>query len=585
MPRITSLAVFLWIESALLAAFAIWSGFVWLLPAAGVLLLTAALLTRGFAWFGILTALAASIYWILSGKVDDSQALPVAYPVVSLLLGTACAFAGILASLSKIKPARVSAALGRMVVVVHFLSAGAFLAAAYSPVPLPLAFAWAFCGLTVILTTDTFLKLVSRLYTPRRHWDELPAPGAFFFFRWLGAEGRACFPAARVNDDAFSLKLPEMWMWPALRGQLPALAIVALLVAWLSSAGHEVGIGQSGVRQMAGTWGKQILAPGFHLSLPWPLGLIKQVDTGKIYETVLGFRADPGQPILWERAHYEDEQMSLVGGGDDLLSISVPIHYRIADPVAYLRGAADPERLVRDAGNRVLLGLTIRRAAAEVMTHGREEIRRDFHAVLQAELDRDQTGIRITEVCLRDVHPPVQVAPQFQEVLAAMEDKETSIHDGESYRRDFSTRSRSDAFTVVVNAESGASNRLARVQGEVARYNLRRDAWSSSSALFEMREGFRIFDEALADTKKAIFDERIRSTLTTQIDLRKVLNPDLIDNAPSSPESLIPRPSKSRDAFDLDIEGLLRADQGEVPAVSATPDDPDNLMKTNVPNK
>jgi hypothetical protein len=312
---------------------------------------------------------------------------------------------------------------------------------------------------------------------------------------------------------------------------------------------------------------------------------VLQVDTGKIHETVLGFRTDPGQPILWERAHYEEEEMSLVGGGDDLLSISVPIHYRIADPAAYLRGAADPERLVRDAGSRVLLGLTIRRAAAEVMTHGREDIRRDFHAALQAELDRDQSGILIKEVCLRDVHPPVQVAPQFQEVLAAMEDKEAYIHDGESYRRDYFTRSRSDAFSLVVNAKSGAANRLHRVQGEVTRFNLRREAWSCSQPLFELREGFRVFDDALVDTKKAIFDERIRSSMTTQLDLRKVLNPDLIDNAPSTPESLIPRPSKTRDAFDLDIEGFLRADQGEVPAVSATPADPDNLMKTNVPSQ
>jgi regulator of protease activity HflC (stomatin/prohibitin superfamily) len=585
MFRITSFAAFLWLESALLGGYSIWSGMLWLLPAVGLLLLLATLLTRGFAWFGILTALTASIFWVLSGKMDHVPVLPVAYPVLTLLLGTACAFLGILASLSKIKPSPVSVALGRMVVVLHFLSAGAFLAAAYSPIPLPLALAWGFCGLTAILTADTFIKLVSRLYTPRRHWDELPAPGAFFFFRWLGAEGRACFPVNRSEDDAFSLKLPEMWMWPALRGQIPSLSMVALLFAWFSSAFHEVGVGKSGVRQTFGNWGAQVLGPGFHISLPWPLGMVRQVDTGKIHETVLGFRADPGKPILWERAHYDEEEMSLVGGGDDLLSISVPIHYRIADPAAYLLGVADSQRLVRDVGSRILLGLTIRRSAAEVMTHERENIRRDFHTALQAELDQDQSGIRVEEVCLRDVHPPVQVAPQFQEVLAAMEDKEATIHDGESYRRDFTARSRSDAFSLVVNAKAGAANRLHRVHGEVTRFNFRRAAWSHSPPLFELREGFRVFDDALADTKKAIFDERIRSSMTTQIDLRKVLNPDLIDNAPSTPESLIPRPSKSRDAFDLDIEGFLRADQGEVPAVSATPADPDNLMKTNAPSQ
>lgn len=585
MSRISPLAIFLWVESVLLLTFSLQSETGWLLPAAGVVILVASLQTRGFAWFGIVAAVAATTTWILSPGNVAREAIPVAYPVISLLLGTALAFLGILASLAKVKPMPVSAALCRIIATLHFLAAGAFLAASFSPVPMPLAFAWICSGLAAILAADTFIKLVTRLYTPPRHWCELPALGAFFFLRWLGNDGRACFPAARADRDAFSLKLPEMWMWPAVRGQLPALAVVALLMAWLGSSCHEIGIGKSGVRQRCGTWGKQILAPGFHLSLPWPLGVVQQVDTGKIHEIVLGFKADPGQPILWERAHYEDEEMSLVGGGDDLLSISVPIHYRISDPAAYLRGAAHSERLVRDSGSRILLGLTIRRAAAEVMTHGREEVRFRFHKALQAELDHHQTGIRIEEVCLRDVHPPVQVAPQFQEVLAAMEDKEAVIHDGESYRRDFSTRSRSDAFSLVVNAKSSAANRLQRVRGEVARFNFRRDAWSHAQPLFEMREGFQVFDDALADTKKAIFDDRVRSTMTTQLDLRKVLNPDLIDNAPSTPEALIPRPSKSRDAFDLDIEGFLRAEQGEVPAVSATPADPDNLLKTTPPAK
>lgn len=585
MPRLTLQAVFLWTEALLLAALAVWQGFFWLLPAAGVLALLASLFTRRLPWLGVLTALAGGVAWLILAGRPVVAIVPVACPVLALIFGTICAFLGILASLAKQKPAPVTVQLGRLAVALHFLSAGAFLAAPFFPAPLPVVFAWGGAGLAAILAADTVTKLVARLYTPRRHWDRLPAPGAFFFFRWLGPDGRACFPAAAVDEDTFSLKLPEMWMWPVLRSRLPWLVVAGALLAWLGSALHEVGAGERGVRHHAGTWETASLAPGFHLSLPWPLGGVRRVDTGTLHETVLGFRADPGQPILWERAHYEDEQMSLVGGGDDLLSISVPIHYRIADAAAYLRGAADPERLVRDAGDRILLDLTVRRPAAEVMTAAREDIRREFHRRLQDELDQGQAGIRVEEVLLRDVHPPVPVAPSFQDVLAAMEEKEAMLHDGESYRRDYSTRARGDAFQVVVNAGSAAANRLAHVKGEVTRFNLRRDAWSRSRPLFELREGFQAFDETLAGAKKAIFDERIRSGIGAQLDLRRVLNPDLIDSNPPAPESLVPRPSRSRDAFDLDIEGVLRTDQGEVPAVSAAPDDPDNLLKANVPNR
>lgn len=585
MPRLSLQSIFLWIEAILLAALAFSRGPLWLLPAAGILALLASLQTRRLAWLGIAAAVGASAAWIFSSRFIGDPVPPTAYPVIALIAGTGCAFLGILASLAKEKPAPVPSALGRLAVASHFLAAGVFLAAAWFPVPMPVVFGWSCGGIACVLALDTLIKLVSRLYTPRRHWAELPAPGAFFFFRWLGNDWRACFPVSTDTDDAFSLKLPEMWMWPALRGQLPSLALAALAVTWLGSAFHAVGVGQTGVRQTAGTWGQVNLLPGFHLSLPWPLGTVEMVETGGIQETVLGFRADPGQPILWERAHYEGEQLSLVGGGDDFLSISVPIHYRIADPAAYLRGAANPGKLVRDAGDRILLDLTLHRSAAEVMTTAREDIRRDFHKQLQAELDRQKSGIRIEQVCLRDVHPAVEVAPAFQEVLTAMEEKEAMLHDGESYRRDYSTRARSDAFEVIVSANSNASNRLARVHGEISRFNFRRGAWNLARPLFELREGFRIFDDTLAGAKKAIFDERIRSGMTTQLDLRRVLNPDVIDRKPADSETLVPRPSRSREAFDLDIEGFLRTDKGEVPAVSATPDDPDNLLKTNVPDK
>jgi hypothetical protein len=64
------------------------------------------------------------------------------------------------------------------------------------------------------------------------------------------------------------------------------------------------------------------------------------------------------------------------------------------------------------------------------------------------------------------------------------------------------------------------------------------------------------------------------------LDLRKVLNPDLISTAPPVPQTLIPRPSRSREAFDLEIEGYLREDRGEVPAADFTPVDPDNLLES-----
>lgn len=466
-----------------------------------------------------------------------------------------------------------------MIVTLHFLTAGLLLADPVLEVSTAKLSGWLTAGLLILLCADTAAKSISRLYTPERHWAELPAPGAFFFFRWLGKDWQACLPVVREDANAFTLKLPEMWMWPAVRRSLPLLAVAAAGIAWLGTGLHQVASGERGVRHRFGTWAAADLAPGLHFSLPHPFGGVRRVDTGRLHEIVLGFRADPGQPILWERAHYEEESMSMVGGGDDFLSISVPIFYRCEQPADFLRSAENAESLLRGAGENVLLRLTAHRPAAEIMTTAREELRQEFKTQLQAELDTRSSGLRVTEVYLRDIHPPVPVAPFFQEVVGAIEEREAFIHTGEEYRNDNLVRYGGNARELVVQANGSAAVRLLAATGETARFTRMSDARREAPRLYELREGFRFFDEALAGAKKVVFDERIRGSMPMHIDLRKVLNPDLLDTSMPKPQSLIPRPVRPQDAFQREIEGFMNADRGEVIAPDYTPPDPDNLLK------
>lgn len=576
MRRTLLQAVFLWLEAVVLGTYAITHGITWLVPVAGLLLIPAALLSRG-----LVLAIPAAVASAFLGFSSPYTLAPISstVPILALVLGVICAFLAILGEIHRDRAEPHNAILGKFATSLHFLALGIFLAASYLKLPAQIWFAYVSALLTLVLITDTIGKLLIRLYTPRRHWNNLAPLGAFFFFRWLGAEGKACFPSAQ-KDDELSLKLAEMWMWPVVRRSLPALLGVTVLLSWGSTCLHEVAVGNRGVRHNFGTWQLQTLTPGMHLSLPWPWGGVQQINTETLHETVLGFKADPGQPILWERAHYEEEQKSLVGGGDDFLSISVPVFYRIEDPYAYLHATDQPEKILRSVSERILLHLTLGRPASTLMTSDRERMRETFREELQYEIDQYGYGLHVEEVYLRDIHPPVAVAPAYQEVVGAIEEQEASLHEGEEYQRDVVTRAQGSATQVVVNATSQAENRLAKVRGEASRFNFQFEAWKQSPSLYELREGFLAFDQTLGGAKKAIFDEKLRGSIPMHLDLRKVLNPDLVNGAPPTPQTLIPRPSKSRDAFDLDIEGFLRTDRGEIPAVNLSPENGDNLLNT-----
>jgi regulator of protease activity HflC (stomatin/prohibitin superfamily) len=573
-------AALLALEWLLLLIVALMLDMPWLLPFAALAALFA-LLSVSRCWLALaVTSASAAAVFFFNANALWLPATDMRVAVGFLVMGAALSFTAILAETGRESVPVLPRCLMRFMVILHFINAGVLLAAQYLEMSLHVWLMLFHAALVVICTADTFARLMVRLYTPRRHWEQVTAPGAFFFFAWFGPEWRVHRPQQLEAADEFhSLNLAEMWMWPAVRGGLPWLAVTVACVVWLTSGLHEVPVGCQGVRASLGAWEREPLQPGLHTSLPWPFGGVQIVDTSRVREMVLGFRADPGQPILWERAHYEGEQQSLVGGGDDYLSISVPVHFRVSEPLRFLIQIAQPEELLKQEAQRVLLTLALPRSAAQIMTTAREEMREEMRQRLQAALDAHETGLTITDVLLRDIHPPVSVAQTFQEVISALEEKEAYVHEAESYRRDSVSNARGTVASVTLSAESAARNRAAEVTGQTERFSSQLTAWMASPQLYQWREGFRIFDEALGGTKKAIFDEASSGRLPAHIDLRKVLNPDFIDSAPPVPQTLVPRPSRSLEAFDMEIEGYIKMDQGAIPAVDLLPPDADNLLK------
>ncbi|MFC7336546.1 SPFH domain-containing protein [Haloferula chungangensis] len=581
-PQSLSLfAIFLWLESLVLAIGALVSSDAALLPASALMVVLGSLHAARPLIGLVFGSIAAGLF--LTGVIPFSSSVdaPVTHAVAALILGVACAFTGILFNLQSEEqnPARKS--LVQFAVFLHFPIAGLFMADPFTTLSTHRIAAWVMLGLFVLVTADTLSKVVSRLYTPKRHWHHLPDYGAFFFYRFLGPRFDALSPPPAPSQE--SLKLAEMWMWPSVRRALPALAISALLLSWLGTAVHEVSSSQLGIRQTLGSLSQRELAPGLHFAAPYPFGTLHRVESARIRQLVLGFKTDPGKPILWERAHYEEEEISLVGGGDDYLSISVPISYRIARPCDFLRSTVEAESLLESLSARILQRLTASLPASEIMTTAREALRSKIKLQLQHDLDALHSGILIETVHLRDIHPPVNVAPFFQDVVSAIEDKETAIHSGEEYRNDNLLRYAGNAKAIVISAESSRDNRILAARGDTDRFQTRARARAQSPSLYDLREGFAVYDTTLGGAKKAIFDDRIQGDMPMHLDLRKVLNPDLIDRVPPVPQSLIARPGRSREAFDLEIEGYLRADRGEIPAPDFSPADPDNTLESETP--
>jgi len=554
-PKLSLTAAFLWSEAVTMAGFSFTGGHGWLLPIATVLALFAALLSGGLG-LSLCAATVAAGYWISVGRLMlPVFPLPVPFTVAAILGGVVVAFLDIVDQVAGGGDRLLRSRWMKLATLLHFAVAGLLIADQRQLLAASVVIGWMGTVLGLILTLDIATASFAKLFTPPEQYPLLRVPGAFRFFQWLGPEWRTCLPQPTATPDDALPGIADMWLWPLIKRRAPLILLAGLLLTWAMTCVHEVTAGQLGVRTRLGRFESEVLTPGLHLSLPWPFGGVRTVATGEMHEVVLGFGSDPGKPILWERPHYVDEELSLVGGGDDFLSISVPILYRISDPRAYLLSAADPDLLLRDLAKRSLLHLTLGRPAAEIMTDSRESLRSTMHRDLQAELDRRQSGLQVCDVYFRDIHPPVAVAPAFQEVVSAIEEKEAVIHGGEEYRLEQLPMAQGDARRILLEAEAKRDNRLAKVGGDVSRFTSLGKARAGDPGMYDLREGFRTFDATLAGAKKAVFDDKFQGQVPAHLDLRRVLNPKLIDHAAPSTEPLVPDPDRAPDSFDPGVEG------------------------------
>lgn len=440
--------------------------------------------------------------------------------------------------------------------------------------------AWALAGLVSAWILETLLRAAARSFQPARYARLLPPlGGSWLLVVFLPAPLRAAWrqPAA---SDAPTLALADLWFLPTLRRLLLPLCATAAALLWLSSALHEVPHGSLGLETRLGRATAAPLEPGLHATWPAPFASVQVLPASRLQSVVLGAAADTGKPILWERDHYVDEEARLVGGGEELLTLSVPIFYHISDPLAYARHTGDAARLVRDLADQILQAETSRLPAFAIMTAERERLSATLHSRLQAELDRRRTGLAIAFVSLRDIHPPVAVGPAYQDVVSALEDRETYRHEGERLRAETLPLFAGKAARLRTEADGVLLTRTAQATGQAARFTAQQAAYAANPEVFRLRHAYARYDEGLRNAKKLVLSEPFRGRLPATLDVRRTLNPDFAPPLPPVSPTLIPAPAADErlDAFDRAIEGYLNAGRGAIPAVDIAPANPDHLL-------
>ncbi len=245
----------------------------------------------------------------------------------------------------------------------------------------------------------------------------------------------------------------------------PIIFGILLLIFFGTTIFFTVAVDEVGIIQRFGKYTRSC-QPGLNLKLPAGIEKVTKVKIKYIYKEEFGFKT--GGVI---GANESTTSSLMLTGGLNVALVPWIVQYRIKDPYNYLFKIEEPIRILRDMSVSAMSSVVGDRSINEVISK-REEIAVEARQILQAELDKAESGIYVVTIEMKKTNVPSPVQPSFNEVNQAMQEKEKTIYQAKEEYNKAIPAAKGEAERVVKSAEGFALDRVNRAEGDAERFKL-----------------------------------------------------------------------------------------------------------------
>ena len=328
---------------------------------------------------------------------------------------------------------------------------------------------WIVPILLVFIGAETALNLIFDIYRPRLKGQYSRSA---FDSRLLGVinePGGIFRSAASAIDYQFGFKVSQTWFYKLLEKAIAPLVLFAVVSLYLLSCIIVVAPNEEAIIERFGnpkTDANDVrhVGPGLHTKWPWPIDIAYKYPTKKVMELSIGFvpkTQNPDKvgygPLLWGEQHYEEEYQLLVASkqtsisSDDsaypvgIVIAAVPVQYRVKDLYSFIYKHNEPEKRLEAICYRELTKFA---ASAKIefddeadleqslLGAGRTEAKNTLMREIQKAADDADLGVEIVFLGLQGIHPPPEVAADYQAVVGAVQEKQALILEAQAKRNE-----------------------------------------------------------------------------------------------------------------------------------------------------
>jgi regulator of protease activity HflC (stomatin/prohibitin superfamily) len=407
------------------------------------------------------------------------------------------------------------------------------------------------CGLLGLIATESLISLILEMYRPRVKGK---AERPLYESRLVGLLGQPeglITTAAQALDYQFGFKVSETWFFRLLQRHLLTLVAAQLAVLLISTAVVFIEPGEQAVLERFGkpVAGREVLGPGAHLKLPWPIDSVYRYRTEQIQTFDVGYVPDAQseqlRTILWTVPHTKEENFlvanratATVDTGEpegarkappvSLLTVSIPVQYQITNVLEWAYRNSGPTNLLQDLATREVVRYLVSVDLNEIMSRKRLAAAELLRGRIQEAASARRLGARIFFVGLQDIHPPVKVAPDYERVVSAAQSAKSNILAAVADEIRTNALAGAQAFTITNRALALERQLEVASLAHAALFTNQIPAFDAAPSVYRQRAYFQTFARATADARKYI----LLTTNTADVivfDLQDKIREDLLN--------------------------------------------------------
>jgi regulator of protease activity HflC (stomatin/prohibitin superfamily) len=314
-----------------------------------------------------------------------------------------------------------------------------------------------------------------------------------------------------VLETRFGVNFRASWAINFVRRVTVPLLVLLVVLGWLVTIFQVVEPHQLAVEERLGRAIPEPRGPGLHVTLPWPLAEMRRYPVKTVQVMQIGFK-DSGQAsrgplgddspraLLWTKAH-EEEFALVLGSETEMVSVNALVYYKIQDSKEgffnYVYHTQNAETAMEALAYRVLLESTRSATLNRILSANRAGFAERFRDRLREYVARERLGIEVVDVAIVNLHPPVQVAADYLDVIGANLDALRVEQEAIGYRGTRLLEAAAESQGLTASAKIQAARRVALASAESNEFSAADTARRVSPTTYDTRLWIEALEQSL----------------------------------------------------------------------------------------